>query len=320
MTSAQQVSGDEWPQLLFEATPGMVPMLEDMLFAAGALSVMLTDTQDQPVLEPEPGEIRLWQSLRVTGLFAQGASLESILTRCRSACPVALPDFRVLNLPDEDWQRAWMSHFKATAFGRYVWICPTHDSVESTEAVVISLDPGLAFGSGTHPTTALCLHWLDAICPETFADVGQTLAGQTVVDYGCGSGILAIAAARLGASRVIAVDIDEQALTATRENARRNGVEDRIETCLPDTQVLLQAAGQVDLMIANILFNPLLELRPIFAGLMRDNATLVVSGLLQDQVDELMLHYTQGFVRPKFRQLDGWALVQANRHVRDDAT
>ncbi len=320
MTSSQSGSGDDWPQILFEATADMVPMLEDTLFSAGALSVILNDTDNQPILEPAPGEVRLWQSLRVTGLFAQGESLESILSRCRDACPVALPDFSVLNLPDEDWQRSWMSHFRATAFGRYLWVCPTHDPVTSDSAIPVDLDPGLAFGSGTHPTTALCLQWLDANCPDNFADAKRTLAGKTVVDYGCGSGILAIAAALLGAERVIAVDLDEQALTATRDNAMRNGVNNQIETCLPGAPLLQEANGRVDLLIANILFNPLLELRLIFAQLLSDGATLVVSGLLEDQVDALMLHYTQGFVRPKFRQLDGWALVQAHRAARDDAT
>lgn len=320
MTSAQQGSGDDWPQLLFEVTADMVPMLEDTLFAAGALSVILADSQDQPILEPAPGEVRLWQSLRVTGLFSQGDSLDAILLRCKAACPIALPDYRLLNLPDEDWQRSWMVHFKATCFGRYLWVCPTHDSINVDEAISIDLDPGLAFGSGTHPTTALCLRWLDAKCPDDFANAAQTLAGQTVVDYGCGSGILAIAAARLGADTVVAVDIDNQALIATRENAARNGVLGQIQTYLSDDPHLLELAGRSDLLIANILYNPLLELRQTFADLLRDDGMLVVSGLLQDQVEALMLHYTQGFLRPKSRQLDGWALVQAQRYARDDAT
>lgn len=313
---------DHWPQLVFEVTADMVPALEDTLFSAGALSVILVDSSDQPVLEPEPGEIRLWDSLRVTGLFQQSESPDAILERCHASSEQPLPQYRFENLPDEDWVRSWMANFKAMQFGEHLWICPSHEKVPVADALVIDLDPGLAFGSGTHPTTALCLAWLDGLhqgsaTKSATQHCRKVLAGQTVIDYGCGSGVLAIACALLGASRVIAIDIDEQALSSTRDNAERNGVANLIETHLPPLDPAIATDLQADLLIANILCNPILGLRQEFAGLLREGGQLVLSGLLQEQVESVMLHYTQLFLPQNTRSQDGWALVEARRETGD---
>jgi len=309
---------DHWPQLVFEVTADMVPALEDTLFSAGALSVILVDSSDQPVLEPEPGEIRLWDSLRVTGLFQQSESPDAILERCYACSEQPLPQYRFENLPDEDWVRSWMANFKAMKFGEHLWICPSHQQVSVEDALVIELDPGLAFGSGTHPTTALCLAWLDGLHSGSAAQLRTVLAGQTVIDYGCGSGVLAIACALLGASRVIAIDIDEQALSSTRDNAQRNGVSDLIETHLPPLDPACADELRADLLIANILCNPILGLRQEFAELLREGGDLVLSGLLQEQVETVMLHYTQCFNSQTTRSQDGWALVAARRDTAGD--
>ena len=308
---------DHWPQLVFEVTADMVPALEDTLFSAGALSVILVDSSDQPVLEPEPGEIRLWDSLRVTGLFQQSESPDAILERCHASSEQPLPQYRFENLPDEDWVRSWMANFKAMQFGEHLWICPSHEQVPVEDALVIELDPGLAFGSGTHPTTALCLAWLDGLHSGSAAQLRTALAGQTVIDYGCGSGVLAIACTLLGASRVIAIDIDEQALSSTRDNAQRNGVGNLIETYLPPLDPAFADELHADLLIANILCNPILGLRQEFAGLLREDGQLVLSGLLQEQVEAVMLHYTQSFISQTTRSQDGWALIAARRDTGD---
>jgi len=304
------MADDIWPQLVFDATADMVPELEDMLFAAGALSIILADNQNQPVLEPAPGEVRLWQSLRVTGLFAREDSAQAILKRCSDVCEGPLPQHRFENLPDEEWEKSWMAHFKAMQFGRHLWVVPSHVEEPQSSALSIRLDPGLAFGSGTHPTTALCLEWLSNQIDVANIEASQLLQGKTVIDYGCGSGILAIAAARLGASRVLAVDIDPQALQATEDNALQNAVGDVIETLNPEQLKAKYPVPEADLLLANILFNPLLMLADEFSCLLAPNGSLVVSGILADQVDALMLRYTKWFISETTRSVDGWSLLQ----------
>jgi len=304
------MADDVWPQLVFDATAEMVPQLEDMLFAAGALSIILTDNQNQPVLEPAPGEVRLWQSLRVTGLFAREDSAQAILQRCGVVSQGPLPQHRFENLPDEEWEKSWMAHFKAMQFGQHLWVVPSHVEKPQNCALSIELDPGLAFGSGTHPTTALCLEWLSNLIDDSNGEASEVLHGKTVIDYGCGSGILAIAAAMLGATRVMAVDIDPQALLATRENGKQNLVDDVIETLTPEQLKANYPRLEADLLLANILFNPLLMLASEFSCRLAPGGLLVASGILADQVDSLMLHYTQWFVSETTRSVDGWSLLQ----------
>jgi len=304
------MADDDWPQLVFDATAEMVSELEDMLFAAGALSIILTDNQNQPVLEPAPGEVRLWQSLRVTGLFPREDTADAIVQRCTDVSVGPLPQYRFENLPDEEWEKSWMAHFKAMQFGRHLWVVPSHVEKPQDSALSIRLDPGLAFGSGTHPTTALCLEWLSAQIDVANTEADTVLQGQTVIDYGCGSGILAIAAAKLGASRVLAVDIDPQALLATDENARQNAVNTVIETLTPEQLKAKYPQPEADLLLANILFNPLLMLASEFSCLLAANGRLVASGILADQVDALMLRYTKWFISETTRSVDGWSLLQ----------
>lgn len=311
------MTSSTWPQLILNVSSTNADEIEGALFAAGALSVMYQDEHDQPILEPAPGEFRLWDNIRLVGLFEPGSSTESIVNRCETALGKALPAYTLENLPDRDWERSWMDDFVPMQFAPKLWVCPSHMEAPDPEAVNIWLDPGLAFGTGTHPTTSQCLSW-----------IGQNnLKDKIVLDYGCGSGILAVAAVLSGANYAVAVDIDPQALDATRENARRNGVEHLISTGLPDQLASLWPehlghapsadpqpfARSFDVVLANILCGPLVELAPEFAAVCRHDSELVLSGLLEAQVEELMLRYTQWFKFANSSQLDGWAMLAAHR-------
>ncbi len=285
--------------------------VEQALFDAGALSLTLRDQFDEPVLEPAPGEIRLWNSLIVTALFPIDDQPDRILEAATESYGRVLPECRFEQLPDGNWERSWMARFKAMQFGRQLWVCPSHVEPPDPAAINLRLDPGLAFGTGTHATTALCLEWLALAADAGNAScAGNALRDKTLVDYGCGSGILAVAAGLLGAKSVIGLDIDPQAMLATRENAVRNGVADVIET----TETVNYAPATIDIMVANILYAPLLDLAEEFAVALKPGATLVLSGLLEEQVDAVMLHYTQWFSFQQTRLLDGWAMLAARRH------
>src|SRR5210317_1813926 len=214
--------------------------VEEVFIHLGAASVTLSDAGDNPVLEPAPGETPLWSHTRITGMFPGDADMDAFRKGLLGALGVAeLPDHRIEDLADRAWEREWLKDFGAMRFGERLWICPTGSDVDDEEAVIVHLDPGLAFGTGTHPTTALCLEWLD----------GQDVAGKQVVDYGCGSGILGIASALKGAGKVICIDNDSQALEATAANAERNGVAAVIDCRLPADY----ARPSADLVLANIL-------------------------------------------------------------------
>jgi len=298
----------QWPEVHVETTSADVDAIEEWLFEAGALSVTLQDqlTDDDlshAVLEPVPGEVRLWESLRITGLFAQDLpsdQLQSALLLAAKMTDAVLPDYRIVGLTDEVWERSWMRDFVPMQFGERFWICPTYAEPIDPSAINLKLDPGLAFGSGTHPTTAQCLRWL----------ARQTLSNERVIDYGCGSGVLAIAAAMLGATDIKAVDIDPQALVATRQNAVTNGVDQHIATSHPDA---LKHHDGFDLMLANILFQPLMSLGEEFSRLLVPGATLVLSGLLDDQVSELRLRYNRWFEFVENSASQSWALLVARR-------
>jgi ribosomal protein L11 methyltransferase len=264
-----------WLQLLFDSDRERAPILEAALEDAGALSVTLQPLQDagaaeELVLEPGVGETPLWQATRVVALFAEHTDAAAVVAELRRRLP-ALPPWRAETLADQVWERAWMADFQPLRCGRRLWICPSWCPPPAEAEVVLALDPGLAFGTGTHPTTALCLEWLDA----------QPLDGCTVLDYGCGSGILAIAALLLGAARALAVDNDPQALTATRDNAERNGIAaERLSTYLPEQ---LPAAAAADIVIANILAAPLQTLAPTLARHTAAGGRLALSGILAEQ-------------------------------------
>ena len=289
-----------WLQLRINTSSEYAESVGDMLSANGSQAVTYVDAKDTPMYEPKPGEIMLWPDTQVVGLFEADADMKSILQRLGKA-KVLGPDFKykLEPLEDKDWEREWMDNFHPMQFGERLWICPSWRDVPDPDAVNVMLDPGLAFGTGTHPTTALCLRWLDGI----------DMAGKTVVDFGYGSGILALAALKLGAERVVGVDIDPQALQATKENARRNGVEDRLDVYLPQDQPELEA----DVVMANILSGPLLELQSVITNYCKSKGLLVLSGILAEQVSKIEDAYSQDIVLEP-SAIDGeWARVSGSK-------
>jgi ribosomal protein L11 methyltransferase len=290
-----------WLQLTLEAIDHDPEQLEDALLLAGALAVTLEDAGDQPVLEPPPGATPLWAHTRVTGLFDAQTDIEVVKGRLRRFLHGSvLPECRLTELEERDWVRAWLEHFHPMRFGRRLWVCPTHQIPPDPTGVTIRLDPGLAFGTGTHPTTALCLEWLD----------GVPLDGRTVLDYGCGSGILAIAAAKLGARKVWAVDIDPQALLASDDNADENGVEDRIELAGP---AALPETLTVDVLLANILAGVLVRLASEFSRRVRPGGRLVLSGILEPHVEAVREAFLGDFVFDPIRRREDWVLLDGVR-------
>lgn len=267
--------------------------ISDELEAYGALSVMFTDKNDDPVLEPAPGTTPLWPEVTIQALYAQATEAQYTREQLALTRPSLLCTLDVL--PDKDWERVWMDDFKPQRFGKRLWICPTWHTPPEPNDVNLMLDPGLAFGTGTHPTTSLCLTWLE-----------QTdLSNLSVIDYGCGSGILSLAAIKLGAQHVAAVDIDSQALQATQNNALSNSIDDKhLSIDFPET---LQ--DPVDLLIANILLAPLISLKNRFHLLLREDGRLVVSGLLEEQAPLLIEAYESSFTLSTQENHEGWSLL-----------
>lgn len=293
-----------WLQAHLTVDKSRTPLIELLFENLGAVAITLGDAGDEPMLEPGPGETPLWQATRVTGLFdddfADGAGGDALRDAINRALATDVSrSLRVEHLRDRDWERAWLDLFRPMRFGRRLWIRPTGHAVDQADAVVVDLDPGLAFGTGTHPTTALCLRWLD----------GQDLRGRQVIDFGCGSGVLGIAALKLGADRVIAVDHDPQAVLATRDNAERNGVAQRIEA--------LHSGDfdprPVDLVVANILANVLIDLAPLITGLVAPGGRLALSGILRDQADAVAQAYTPSVDLATRVYQDDWALLAGER-------
>ncbi len=262
-----------WIQIRINATAKTADKVSNMLLGRGAQAVTFMDAKDVPVYEPMPGETPLWGETEVMGLFDAETDPAPTITFFQQIFGEDV-GYKVDQLEDKDWVREWMDHFHPMQFGERLWICPSWRDVPNPDAVNVMLDPGLAFGTGTHPTTALCLQWLD----------GLDLAGKTVVDFGCGSGILGIAALKLGAARVIGIDIDPQAIQASRDNAERNGVADQIELYLPADQ---PQDVEADVVVANILAGPLRELAPLIAGHGKAGSLMALSGVLESQAQEL---------------------------------
>ncbi|NJD31551.1 MAG: 50S ribosomal protein L11 methyltransferase [Gammaproteobacteria bacterium] len=273
---------------------------EDALFELGAVSVTLEDAADDPVLEPAPGETPLWPTVRVKALFDVDTDRADLSQRLAVLAPGAPPP-RFEAIADKAWEREWLKDFAPMRFGRRLWVCPGGMPAGDPDAVRVELDPGLAFGTGTHPTTAMCLEWLD----------GAELLGRDVVDYGCGSGILAIAALKLGAATVLAMDIDPQALIATRENALRNGITSGLD--VTDDPVLTDRSA--DLLVANILAGPLVELAPRFAAAVRSGGSIVLSGILADQARAVTAAYQPWFDIARTAARDGWGLLSGRRRA-----
>jgi ribosomal protein L11 methyltransferase len=273
-----------------------VEAAEAALFDAGALSVTLTDAVDDAILEPAPGEVRLWPQTVLQALFpAETAGPESIIVLARA---LNLPAERISveRVADRVWEREWLKDFHSMRFGRRLWIVPSHEQPpEEPGSICVSLDPGLAFGTGTHPSTALCLTWLDSRLPPA----------AEVIDYGCGSGVLAIAAAKLGASSAQAFDIDPQALIATRDNAQVNGVQHII--LVHEAAASLRAP--VDVVLANILAGTLVELAPQLCGLLRPGGQLVLAGILKQQAHEVRAGFANWMDLAVFAERDGWSAL-----------
>ncbi len=289
-----------WMQLrVFTTTPDFA---EEILSSYGAAAVSFLDGADTPILEPLPGETPLWPDTVTVGWFTDTTDLQP----ARAALIEAMPEAAALRMEtalieDQDWVRVWLAHWPPQRFGERLWVVPHEKRAEVTDAnaVIVLLDPGLAFGTGSHPTTALCLEWLSS------AD----LAGKRVLDFGCGSGILAIAAVLLGAARAVCVDIDPQALTATRDNARVNGVASRVDTLLPAEFV----ASEHDVVLANILANPLQQLSRLLTHCAAPGASLVMAGLLQRQADEVRAAYVAAFDFEPDAVREGWSRLSAHK-------
>ena len=290
-----------WLQLICHTSKGSNEDIEAAMEAAGALSITYQDAEDNPVLEPLPGETPLWNELIITALFDADANLDSLSkTLNRNKTLWNVKEFYIETLEDQDWERVWMKDFHPMRFGDNLWIYPSNYEIPDDDSVKIHLDPGLAFGTGTHPTTALCLEWLDQNPPKKL----------NLVDYGCGSGILAVAAIKLGAAHVSAIDIDPQGLTATKDNMLRNSVhEDMISCYLPDDY----SGKQSDLVMANILCGPLIELYPLLSSLTRPKGSLVLSGILEEQKDQILETYSSNFENFDVKMIDGWVRISATR-------
>jgi ribosomal protein L11 methyltransferase len=299
-----------WLQLTFSVDRERAPLLEAALESAGALAVTLGDAGDAPLLEPPPGATPLWEGVRMTALFEDdlpSRALVDELAHDLGHLSQTAPEIETL--ADRPWERAWMTDFRPTRFGDRLWVCPMGQAAPDPNAVVVSLDPGLAFGTGHHPTTALCLEWLDR------AD----LAGRTLLDYGCGSGILAIAALKLGAARAWAVDHDPQALDATRDNAQANGVSHRLWTGLPPELDQILGEDRAELLVANILAGPLVELAPTLHGCLRRGGALALSGVIAEQVESVRAAYEDQLHLEPTRLMDGWALISGVKRMEPHA-
>lgn len=288
-------------QLVVELPGRELAAAEEACRRLGAMALSLADAADEPLLEPAPGETPLWQAVRLRALYPvtldpkiAAATLEAVLGLAPGAVGIEFVE-------DRAWEREWLKDFRPMRFGRRMWVCPAGQRPEGRAEVVLELDPGLAFGTGTHPTTALCLEWLD----------GAIRGGERVLDYGCGSGILALAALKLGASQAAAFDIDPQALHATRENAAKNGLADRITVADRAAGV----GGEFDVVLANILSGPLVELAPDLAARSRPGGALVLAGLLARQADEVAQAYRPWFDIGPVADREGWVLLAGRRRV-----
>ena len=289
-----------WLQLIFNTTQQECPLYSDILSNNGALSVTLEDAGDQPIYEPLPGETPHWPDTRVIGLFDADTNLDKLVALVKEQIkPKIIAQWQIEELEDRDWTTEWTKDFHPIQIASDLWICPSWCEPPESEATNIYMDPGLAFGSGTHATTYLCMSWL----------AQHQLSEMDMVDYGCGSGILAITAAKLGAKQIWAIDNDPQALISTRDNAKNNTVEDVIYTGLPDSfEDLL-----VDVLMANILALPLVELAEKFASMVKPHGDIVLSGILPDQIDFITKTYAKWFEIKPITVKDNWIRIEGTR-------
>ena len=289
-----------WQQLTFSTNAQAAEQLNELLLETEALAVTLQDAADEPIFEPALGTTPLWGQTELVALFSAEDDLQQIIRQLQKAFG-PLPPYHISQVAEQNWERAWMDEFKPMQFGKRLWICPSWCEPVDPSAVNLLLDPGLAFGTGTHPTTRLCLEWLDANPP----------VNRRVIDYGCGSGVLALAALKLGAEITYAIDNDPQALLATEDNAKRNHLKpQQLQTWLPEQLPALTA----DLLLANILAQPLIELTGKFATLVKPQGTIVLSGILLEQADKVIQAYQPWFTLQPVIQLDEWVRLVGIRH------
>ncbi len=290
-----------WQQFHFALREAELEAVEAALEQLGALAVTLRDAEDQPIFEPLPGTVPLWTQIRVTALFSASVSPTEVYTALSGAFPDAISAWNVETLADQDWERAWMDDFKPMRFGQRLWIVPSCHTPPDPHAVNLMLDPGLAFGTGTHATTALCLEWLEQ----------RLEPDSTVLDYGCGSGVLGIAALKLGARWVHGVDLDPQALIATQDNLQRNTLNPESMPCfLPDA---LPQGLHYDVVVANILAGPLQELASLLCEKVRPGGALVISGILAEQREAVLQSYAGRVDIQALRQQDDWLCIWGQR-------
>ncbi len=286
-----------WVQIRINSTNTQAEPMSDYLDEIGAVSVTFMDSQDTPIFEPLPGETRLWGNTDVVALFDAETDMQQIVELLKAEHYLNENSaYKIEQIEDKDWEREWMDNFHPMQFGKRLWICPSWREVPDENAVNVMLDPGLAFGTGTHPTTALCLEWLD----------GLDLTNKTVIDFGCGSGILAIAALKLGAKHAIGIDIDPQAILASRNNSEQNGVAERLQLFLADDK---PADLKADVVVANILAGPLKTLYPVINQLVKPNGVLGLSGILSTQAPSVCDTYAQKFTLEPVQERDEWCRI-----------
>jgi ribosomal protein L11 methyltransferase len=308
-----------WQQLIVRTEEKYSELISNVLTELGSDAVTIQDAKDQPIYEPLPDTMPLWDALQVTGLFSASKDLSPIISTLNSILneninlnqsPIEL-NYKIEILEDKDWIRAWMDDFEPMQFGKKLWICPSWHQPPDKNAINILLDPGIAFGTGTHPTTALCLRWLDSFSEK--ADLEK----YEFIDYGCGSGILSVASLMLGAKVVYAIDIDQQAIQATKDNAEKNHQQQKLQTFLPKQFDDYFIDKQVDVLLANILSAPLLELAEFFASKIKPGGQIVLSGILLEQADKICAHYKQWFDLEPIQQEQDWIRVCGKKFKAD---
>lgn len=288
-----------WHEISITCEKNNVESITAALETAGALAVTYKDGEDNPVFEPKPKELLLWEKMIVTGLFPIDRDIAKISQKIHQQFPSSFIAYQPLQ--DKDWETVWTEHFHPQQFGHDLWICPSNTDSSTLSGTVVQLDPGMAFGTGQHPTTRLCLNWLGT----------QSLTHKTILDFGCGTSILAIAALKRGAVKAYGIDHDEQAIISSLSNAEKNNISN-------DQLILSLSADETipacDIVIANILMNPLISLSNTIADLCAPKGMLLLSGILENQIAPVMESYAKWFTFKPFCLDEGWVLLSATKH------
>ena len=289
-----------WKQISFEVKKSETDLVSEVLMGLGSVSITYADALDDAIYEPPVGQTPLWDNVKVNALFSSEVNQKSIETSISDICNIVVID--TVTLKDRVWEEECQKDFPSMRFGKRLWVCPSWDaeSILSNDSIVIHMDPGLAFGTGTHQTTSLCLEYLDSNPPKNLH----------VIDFGCGTGILAIAAAKFGAKSVTAIDNDPQAVLSSKENVAKNKCENTITTIHSINQ---GSDRKCDLLIANILANPLVELEPLFSDLVHTNGMLLLSGILKEQVDRVVKCYSINFSNIEVANKGEWFRISGKR-------